>query len=116
VAKTIIVVDDNEIIREYTSYLLKEAGYIVVPTSNKADASKVLTGVIADAIILEWESESETFVAFMRELQPCPKMIITSAAAIDDKISARGLPFLRKPFGPMELLGTIDNCLRAATA
>ena len=115
-AKTIIVVDDNEIIRAYTSYLLTEAGYIVVPTSNRRDAAKVLSGVIADAIILEWGAESEIFLASTRELEPRPKLIVTSAKAMEDEASARGLPFLRKPFGPMELLGTIDNCLRAVSA
>ena len=53
-AKTILIVDDSESIREVVNFTLENEGYNVLVAVDGKDALKFLDGTIIDLIITGW--------------------------------------------------------------
>lgn len=112
----ILVVDDNQEIREVVHVLLSNEGYCVVEACNGRDA--VAQCEDADLIILDVmmpEMNGYDACLLMREKTHAPILFLTAKTLDEDKLrgfESGGDDFLVKPFSYKELLGRVKALLR----
>jgi PAS domain S-box-containing protein len=117
---TILVIDDEEVIRNSVSELLQDMGYNVVSAADGEDGLKLYKDNtrIIDLILLDMVmpkmSGSEVFEA-IREIKSDAKVIIASGFTSDERISKlqkAGLAdFMKKPFRRNELSRVVARAL-----
>ena len=117
---TILLVDDEEIIRTTGSYLLKELGYDVILAENGQEAVEIYTNqhhdidLIITDMIMPIMNGSEAFYKFKKIDQNC-KVIISSGFVRNenmDKMKQDGLKgFIKKPFKNIDLSSLIATTM-----
>jgi DNA-binding response OmpR family regulator len=121
-ARTILAVDDNPVIRETLAIWLSAAGHQVVCAPSGLDAVQLLEQRKFDLVILDVEMPGLTgfdvlAMAQRRTLCPgTPIMMLTASDYADDIVRARDLGacgYLNKPFSPEGLLDKIERVLEA---
>ncbi len=117
-ANHILLVDDDNRIRELLSRLLKENGYRVSAAANAAEARKCISGLEFDLIILDVMMPGETgleLAAHLRKESQVPILMLTARSEAPDRIAGleAGVDdYLSKPFEPRELMLRIAAILR----
>jgi two-component system, cell cycle sensor histidine kinase and response regulator CckA len=119
---TILVVDDEEPVRELLGAILSEAGYQVTLASGGKDALLLyrrrgpeISLVLLDLLMPEMSGLS--LLQSLLRLNPAVKAIVVSGASYEGKNNeslasgARGV--VEKPFQPEELLATVERVLRS---
>jgi len=114
----ILVVDDDDRLRELLRKFLSENGFLVSTASDAADARAKLTGLAFDLIVLDLMMPGESGLAFgadLRSRSAVPILMLTAMGEPEDRIA--GLKtgaddYLTKPFEPRELLLRIRSVLR----
>ncbi|MFC1514089.1 response regulator [candidate division KSB1 bacterium] len=116
----ILVVDDEDFVRDLTVRMLKQLGYSVITAKNGIEAVKIYKDesesidlVILDMIMPEM-SGKETYAA-LKKIDPDIKVILSSGFSRHDKaaeiINEGGLGFIQKPFRILDLSTAIDKAL-----
>lgn len=121
-AITILIVDDDEGIRETLRFMLEDAGYIVLEAKNGVEGLDILRAspdpmvVLLDMKmpLLNGEQMLEAAVKEPDSLQRHAYIVDTaSPQAITPRmmelITELAIPFVPKPFGMDEMLGTIQR-------
>lgn len=119
----IIVVDDEEMVREVAKDLLKELGYQVEMASGGREAlAKIQHGaepfhlVLLDMIMPDLDG-LETLTA-LRAIQPGLKVVLISGYDTDEKIqralAMKRVEFLQKPYNIVDLAGLVRRFLDEA--
>lgn len=106
----ILVVDDDNRLRELLRKYLSEHGYIVLTATDAQDARIKLKSLAFDLIVLDLMMPGESgldFAADFRKTSDVPILMLTAMGETEDRI--RGLEhgaddYLTKPFEPRELL------------
>ena len=115
---SVLIVDDDELIRELVSEVLVEAGYGVVAAVNGADALQRMREAVPDLVVSDVnmpDMDGFELVARMREdsaTRTVPLMFLTSRGGRDDVVHGLGLgadDYLAKPFDPNELLARVHT-------
>lgn len=114
----ILVVDDDDRLRQLLVKYLSENGFVVVSAKDAADARSKLVGLQFDLIILDLMMPGESGLDFaedFRRTSSVPILMLTAMGEADDRIS--GLEhgaddYLTKPFEPRELLLRLHNILK----
>jgi two-component system phosphate regulon response regulator PhoB len=118
--KKILVVEDEDEIRELISFKLRGAGYDVFTANDGEQGLEVATQIIPALVIIDWmmpRMNGVDAVAAMRAdatLRTIPVIMLTAkgqeqdvqrgfAAGVDD--------FIIKPFSPRELMSRVDAAL-----
>ncbi len=121
--KRLLLVEDEEAIREMLSFSLKRSGFEVETAEDVAVARRRLADRLPDLIILDWMLPDVSGVEFARALKKdeatreLPIIMLTARVEEDDKV--RGLDagaddYMTKPFSPRELVARITAVLRRA--
>jgi CheY-like chemotaxis protein len=113
---TILVVDDEAIVRSLTARILQERGYNVIEAGNGADALALVESraepidlVISDVVMPRFDGlELARCIEIM--IHP-PPILLMSGWALSRLELER--PFLVKPFDAHELLAAVDRLLGA---
>ena len=114
----VLVVDDDDRLRDLLRRYLSENGFLVTTASDAADARIRMSGLTFDLIILDLMMPGESgldFAASLRRTNSVPILMLTAMGEPDDRISGleRGADdYLTKPFEPRELLLRINSILR----
>jgi two-component system phosphate regulon response regulator OmpR len=115
----ILIVDDDDRIRELLSRFLMNAGYVVVSAPSALDASQVLQALEVDLIVLDIMMPGMTGVEWTKALRAAgdktPILLLTAMGDAPDRIKgleAGADDYLAKPFEPRELQLRIDAILR----
>lgn len=114
----VLVVDDDDRLRNLLVKYLSENGFLVVAAKDAMDARKKLKGLQFDIIILDLMMPGETgldFAADYRRTSTVPILMLTAMGETDDRIAGleRGADdYLVKPFEPRELLLRLHNILK----
>jgi len=116
----ILVVDDDQRLRELLRKYLSENGYIVLTAEHAADARAKLALLSFDLIVLDLMMPGESgldFAASFRTTSDVPILMLTAMGETEDRI--RGLEagaddYLTKPFEPRELLLRVNAILKRA--
>ena len=117
-AETVLVVDDEETIREILTTWLEDSGYETYTSSNGIEALRELYQrrpdlVIAD--ILMPEMDGYEFCRLVREVSEAPVMLLTALGKEQDKVKGLNLgadDYVVKPVGMDEFLARVGTLLR----
>ena len=117
---TVLLVDDEEMVRTMTADLLRDVGYGVVEMSSGAQALSALrSGLEADMIVTDYLMPGMTGAALIEELRRegnrLPVLLITGYANAGDDVPP-DVPRLSKPFRQVDLTARIDELVRTGTA
>jgi len=119
--KKVLVVEDEEPIRDLLRFRLSRAGYAVVPAATGAEARAAIADARPDVIVMDWMLPDVSGLELTRELKrdpttrEIPIIMVTARAQEDDRVA--GLEggaddYVVKPFSPRELLARIKAVMR----
>jgi two-component system, chemotaxis family, chemotaxis protein CheY len=120
-AKTILIVDDSESIREVVSFTLENAGYNVLIGVDGKDALKFLDGRSIDLLITDLhmpEMNGIELIKAVRNLEAykhMPILFLTTEAQKERKMEAKdagATGWIIKPFVPAKLLSALSKVIR----
>ncbi len=121
-APHLLVVDDDERIRDLLVRYLQENGYRVSQAGDGKAARARLQGLAFDLIILDVMMPGETgfsVASFLRETSDVPILMLTARSEPEFRIQGLEIgvdDYLAKPFEPRELLLRIQNIMRRRMA
>jgi len=113
----ILVVDDDDRIRELVKEYLVENNFLVTTAKDASDAKKRLQIVKFDILVLDIMMPGESGLSLTKEIKknnPTPIILLTAKGETQDRIEGLELgadDYLGKPFEPKELLLRIKNIL-----
>lgn len=122
----VLLIDDDELVRDSVAIALKLARYDVVTARDGREGLAHFTGrrpdiVVTDIIMPEQEG-IETIMAMRKVDHALPIIAISGGSSMGDvnfldaAQSFGATRILRKPFGPKELIRLIEECLAAPSA
>ncbi len=120
-AKTILIVDDSESIREVVSFTLENEGYEVLPGIDGKDALKYLDGRSIDLIITDLHMPVMDGIGLIKEVrqmndyQRIPILFLTTESQAAKKMEAKdagATGWIIKPFVPAKLIAAINKVVR----
>ena len=116
---SILLVDDEEELRDLLRHVLERAGYLVTCAKNGIDASLAITGGSFDVVVTDMlmpERDGFELIAEIKENHPTVKIVAISGGGLigrDEHLPmARGVGadvLLRKPFAHHALLSAVDR-------
>ncbi len=120
-AKHILIVEDEQPIREMVIFALTSAGYEVEEAADSRQAQASIAEHLPDLVLLDWMLPGISGIDFARRLKKeeltreLPIIMLTARAEEEDKI--QGLEsgaddYITKPFSPRELVARIRAVLR----
>lgn len=117
-APHVLVVDDDQRIRELLGKFLYDNGFRVTVAQDAATARAMMQGLAFDMLVLDVMMPGESgfdFALWLRQTMEVPILMLTARSEPDQRI--RGLElgvddYLAKPFEPRELLLRLHNVLR----
>tara|TARA_B110000263_G_C15309470_1_gene512261 strand:- start:4006 stop:4683 length:678 start_codon:yes stop_codon:yes gene_type:complete len=117
----ILVVDDDNRLRELLRKFLNENNFRVTTSANAAEARKILTSLVFDLLVLDVMMPGESgleLTSVLRKTSGVPILLLTAMGESEHRIDGleRGADdYLAKPFEPRELLARIRSILRRIT-
>lgn len=120
-AKTILIVDDSESIREVVSFTLENEGYKVLVGVDGKDALKYLDGSEIDLIITDLHMPVMDGIELIKEVrkndkyQRIPILFLTTESQAAKKMEAKdagATGWIIKPFVPAKLIAAINKVIR----
>ncbi|KAE9630956.1 MULTISPECIES: response regulator [Parasedimentitalea] len=114
----LLIVDDDERIRDLLKKFLVRAGFLVTAARDAAHARRVLDGLEFDLIVMDVMMPGEDGISLttsLRETLSTPIMLLTARGETEHRITgleAGADDYLAKPFEPKELLLRINAILR----
>jgi len=119
--RQILIVEDEQPIREMVAFALRRAGFEVREAANSQDARVRLTDERPDLVLVDWMLPDMSGLELTRLVKrdpatrDLPIIMLTARAAEGDKVA--GLDggaddYMTKPFSPRELLSRINAVLR----
>jgi len=120
-AKTVLIVDDSESIREVVHFTLHSEGYDVLVGNDGEDALKFLDGRHIDIIITDLHMPNLDGLGFIRRVRKMEKyrhipiLFLTTESQTEKKMEAKeagATGWIIKPFVPAKLLDAISRVLR----
>jgi DNA-binding response OmpR family regulator len=118
IAATILVVDDEPMVREVVARYLQVENYRVVEQSDGAEARRWLERNRPDLVVLDVmlpEIDGFSLLRFIRSQWNVPVIMLTARADETDRVVGLELgadDYVVKPFSPRELVARIRNVLR----
>jgi two-component system phosphate regulon response regulator OmpR len=114
----LLVVDDDERIRDLLKKFLMRNGFLVTSARDAAQARRLLSGLDFDLIVLDVMMPGEDGLSLtrsLRETRSTPILLLTARGETGNRIAgleAGADDYLAKPFEPKELLLRINAILR----
>ena len=120
-AKRILIVEDEQPIREMVMFALASAGYEGQEAADARQAQATIAERLPDLVLLDWMLPGLSGIDFARRLKKedltrdVPIILLTARAEEEDKI--HGLEsgaddYITKPFSPRELVARIRAVMR----
>ncbi len=115
---TVLVVEDEEIVRELVTTMLREAGFRVVAAATAADALEIVAGERIDLLLTDVVMpgmNGRELAQHVLELRPGVRVLFTSGYAAD-VIADRGVldpddEFIQKPYPTAALVEAVNRML-----
>ncbi len=117
----ILVIDDDERLRELLHRFLEESGFRVTGAANTAEARALMAGthfaLLGIVVMMPGESGVD-FLAHLRQTNPVPALFLTAMSETEDRIDglhAGADDYIAKPFEPRELVLRISRILERSS-
>jgi len=116
---SILVVDDEEGMREGIQKILELEGYSVTVASNGMEALSQLKGNSIDLAFLDLKLPDLDGVEIVRRMQPCATVVVimTAYATVETAVSAMKIgvaDYIKKPFDNMDIVSIAERFFRTA--
>jgi len=120
-AKSVLIVDDSESIREVVSFTLENEGYNVLIANDGTDALSFLNGNPIDLIITDLHMPQMDGISLIKEVrkmdtyQRIPILFLTTESQVSKKLEAKeagATGWIIKPFVPAKLIAALNKVLR----
>lgn len=117
-AAHILVVDDDQRIRDALARYLFENGFRVTTAADAATARATMAGLVFDVVILDVMMPGENGIDLARDLKGTsniPICMVTARAEPEERIQGLEIgvdDYIAKPFEPRELLLRLQNILK----
>jgi two-component system phosphate regulon response regulator PhoB len=119
--KHILVVEDEQPIRQMIGFALSSAGYEIDEAADVREAQTAIANELPDLILLDWMLPGASGIDYARRLKKdeltreIPIIMVTARGEEEDKV--HGLEsgaddYITKPFSPRELVARIRAVLR----
>ncbi|GHS98343.1 putative transcriptional regulatory protein PrrA [Bacteroidia bacterium] len=117
--KTILIIDDDDALRNSLARGLKDAGFVVLTAGSAEDGTEILKRIAADAIVLDRMMGRKDGLTAMREWRAAgdltPVLMLTAMSGAENAIA--GLEggaddYLAKPFQLRELILRLNRIMR----
>jgi DNA-binding response OmpR family regulator len=121
-AATVLVVDDDVLVRDVVSRYLGDAGYQVTVAGDGEHALRVAQAAPPDLVVLDLMLPGLPGLEVCRRLRavgPVPVVMLTALGEEEDRILGLELgadDYITKPFSPRELVLRVGSVLRRARA
>jgi two-component system response regulator HydG len=120
---TILIIDDNETIREGLAHVARKMGHAVLAAGSGASGLELLKKHGADFVITDLKMEGMDGVAVLRQVREhdpdLPAMIVTAFGTVETAVEAMKLgafDFLQKPFAPEVVRLKVERALELRAA
>ena len=116
--KQVVIVEDEEYMREELAYMFEQAGFKAVCATNFAAAADKIIEQRPDLVVLDVNLPGTTGFAICRKLKKqtmIPVLVLTSRDQIQDELHALGLgadEFLTKPCRKERLIARAENLIK----
>ena len=106
----VLVVEDNQGVRETTVSILSEEGYVVAQAPDGARAVELLAGHDIDVLLLDLRLPRMDGPALLEAVDDLPTVVVFSAfdyfdqVEIEERFASVVFEFLRKPVSPVRLI------------
>jgi two-component system chemotaxis response regulator CheY len=119
-AKTVLIVDDSESIRQLVSHILKSAGYNVIEGEDGKDALSKLDGQKVHLIICDVNMPNMDGISFVKEIKKSddykfiPVIMLTTESQEKKKMqgqAAGAKAWVVKPFQPDQMLSVVSKLM-----
>ncbi len=119
-AATVLLVDDEELVRGATADMLRDIGYTVVEVGSATQAlTAIRSGLDADVLVSDYLMPGMTGGQLIHELRAggvrIPALLVTGYAAAGEDVPA-DVQRLAKPFRQVDLAARVDDLLRPVPA
>jgi PAS domain S-box-containing protein len=122
---TILVVDDEDVIRDTCAMLLESVGYTVLTAGDGEEAievfkqnSDIIQAVLLDVIMPRMDGR-QCFQK-LKHLKPDVRVVMVSGfthdSVIDDVMAQGAVAFLKKPYRRLELANVLDQAINSVPA
>ncbi len=122
-AKTILIVDDDDGMRDNLKDVLEAEGYVTYQASAKYEAVELAEKVIPKLALVDLKLPDGSGVALMADIKnfapDCLCILITAFADVDSAIQALekgAFYYLRKPVKPAELIELVEVAFETIAA
>ncbi len=123
---TVLVVEDNDLVRESFCHVLSQRGYTVVEAEDGQDALNKLEQDDVDAAIVDIMMPSmgglELREVLLARTPPVPTILVTGqpdlvADLMGDNFDFLGgrITVLQKPVHPVKLLAEVEKCMESSS-
>ena len=121
--KKILVVEDEQAIRDMVGFALSRAGFELVEAEDAREAQERLDDGLPDLVLLDWMLPGMSGIDLARRLKrdeytrEVPIIMLTARGEEDDRVGgleAGADDYVTKPFSPRELVARIKAVLRRA--
>lgn len=121
--KKILVVEDEQAIRDMVGFALSRAGFELVEAEDAREAQERLEDGLPDLVLLDWMLPGMSGIDLARRLKrdeytrDVPIIMLTARGEEDDRVGgleAGADDYVTKPFSPRELVARIKAVLRRA--
>lgn len=113
----ILVIDDDERLRDLLHRFLEESGFRVTGAANAQEARAYMAGTHFDMLVIDVMMPGESGLEFLAGLRPenqVPALFLTAMSETEDRIDglrAGADDYISKPFEPRELVLRISRIL-----
>ena len=107
---TVLVVEDDQGVRETTASILREEGYVVAQAPDGARAVELLAGHDIDVLLLDLRLPRMDGPAILEAVDSLPTVVVFSAfeyfeqVEVEERFASVVFEFLRKPVSPVRLI------------
>ena len=121
-AATVLVVEDEQKIRDLVRSYLEREGWSVVTTASGAEALTLHAELLPDLVVLDLrlpDVPGESVAAEIRRYADTPILMLTAKSSESDRVAGLELgadDYLTKPFSPRELVLRVKAILRRTTS
>lgn len=115
---TILIIDDEKIMRSTLEYSLKEAGYDVLSAGSGSEGLQILKDKTVDLLVSDIKLPDKSGIEILEELNPLqtgfPVILITAFGTIEDAVQAMKIgayDYITKPFSLDEFMMVVQRAL-----
>jgi len=115
---TVLLVEDETLIRMLLAEELEDAGYRVIEAGSADDAIDLLAAAAVDLVVTDVKMPGARsgldLAAWVRGNRPAAKVVVMSGYVHEEVVSAAGIDaFVSKPFKPVDVAAVVERLLSA---